>query len=226
MIKKIGIAALLIISIGIFVHSDRDPQQKTVKLTNRELVKKSKNGNCSLKVFYPQVGGLPDAAVEKKINSELKSQFISDDDVSDIENCQPEDRYNIEVTYCVKLNMQNILSIRIKHYMVTPGGGSTLLKGITFNVEDGESNKYEDLFRSDTNYISKINALVWGNIEEGDPTFESKMNTTDYEFYITENKLVILPFVSPQMAREVPINLSEIADICNPEGPLYPLIKR
>ncbi len=52
------------------------------------------------------------------------------------------------------------------------------------------------------------------------------MNTTEYEFCITENELVILSSMMPTMAREIPINLSKIADIINPEGPLNSLMKR
>lgn len=235
MVKKTEIIAMIIIGVVIIVLSNckerktpskKEPQIETVKVIKMELVKESKNGNCSLKVFYPQIGGLSNARVEKKINAELISKFISEDAVSDIENCQPEDRYNIEVTYSVKLNMKNVLSIMMKNYMVTPGGGSTLLEGVTINVKNGQLYKYEDLFRPDTNYIFKINKLVWGDIEEDEPSVKTKMKTTKYEFYITENELVILPIISPKMPNELPISLSEISDIINPEGPLGSLMKR
>jgi hypothetical protein len=235
MVKKIKIIAMLTISIGIFVltnctakkdTSSKEQPIETVNVINRELVKESKDGNCSLKIFYPQIEGLSNVAVEKKINAELINKFISKDHVYDIENCDPEARYKIEITYSTKLNKNNILSIMIKHYMVTPGGGSTLLEGFTVGVKNGELYKYEDLFKPDTNYILKINKIVWGYIEEDEPGFKTRMNTTKYEFYITENELVILPSVSPKMAGEVPINLSKITDIINPEGPLNSLMKR
>jgi len=235
MVKKIKIIAMLTISIGIFVltnctakkdTSSKEQPIETVNVMNRELVKESKDGNCSLKIFYPQIEGLSNVAVEKKINAELIKKFVSGYDTYDVENCKPEERYNIEVTYSVKLNTNNILSIMIKHYMVTPGGGSTLLKGFTVGVKNGELYKYEDLFKPDTNYILKINKLVWGDIEEDEPTFKIRMNTTKYEFYITENELVILPFISPKLPGEVPINLSKITDIINPKGPIDYLMKR
>ena len=235
MVKKMGIIAMLTISIGIFVLSNciarmytssKEQPIDTVNVINRELVKESKGGNCSLKISYPQIEGLSNAAVEKKINAELINKFISKDDVYDTENCDPEARFKMEITYSTKLNKNNILSIMTKHYMVTPGGGSTLLEGFTVNVRNGELYKYEDLFKPNTNYILKINKIVWGDIEEDEPTFESKMNTTEYEFCITENELVILSSMMPTMAREIPINLSKIADIINPEGPLNSLMKR
>ena len=235
MVKKIEIIAMLTISIGIFVLSNytatmdassKEQPIETVNVINRELVKESKSGDCSLKIFYPQIEGLSNAAVEKKINAEFIKKFVSGYDTYDVENCKPEERINIEVTHSVKLNTNNILSIMIKRYMVTPGGGSTLLEGFTVDVKNGELYKYEDLFKPNTNYILKINKLVWGDMEEDEPTFERKMNTTKYEFYITENELVILPFISPKLPWEVPINLSKITGIINPEGPLNSLMKR
>jgi len=235
MARKMEINAMLTISIGIFVLSNctaikdtssKEQSTETVNVINRELVKVSKSGNCSLKISYPQTEGLSNAAVEKIINAELINKFISEDYVYEIENCDPGPRYEIEITYSTKINMNNILSIMIKRYMVTSGGGSTLLEGFTVDVKRGEFYKYEDLFKPNTNYILKINKLVWGDMEEDEPTFERKMNTTRYEFYITENELVILPFISPKMPLEVPINFSKIADIINPDGPLKSLIER
>jgi len=235
MVRKMEIFAMLTTSIGIFVLSNctaiKDTSSKeqsieTVNVINRELVKKSKSGNCSLKISYPQTEGLSNAAVERIINAELINKIISEDYADEIENCDPGPRYEIEITYSTKLNMNNIFSIMIKRYMVTSGGGSTLLEGFTIDVKNGELYKYEDLFMPNTNYILKINKLVWGEMEEDEPTFERKMNTTRYEFYITENELVILPFISPMMPLEVRIDLSKIADIINPEGPLNSLIER
>ena len=147
MVKKIEIIAMLTISIGIFVLSNctgkKDTSSKeqpieTVEVINRELIKESKNGNCSLKISYAQIEGLSNAEVEEKINAELINKFISGYDDYDIENCKPEDRYKIEVTYSVKLNMNNILSILIKNYMISPGGATHLLEGFAVDVKNGE----------------------------------------------------------------------------------------
>jgi hypothetical protein len=234
MARKMGIIAILTISIGILSSANcvarmdtpgKELAVDTVNVINRELETESEGGNCSLKISYPQIEGMSNAAVEEIINAELLNEFISETDVHETENCHPEDRSDMETAYRTGLNGNNILSIMIRHYMVTPGGGSTMLKGFTIDVGNGDIYRYEDLFRPNSDYDLRINELVWGVMEEDEPLFERRMKKTKYEFYLTENELVILDSSMPTMAREIPISLSDIADIINPEGPLHSLTK-
>lgn len=232
-------------------------QQATISAVKLEKIKwqkKSQKGYCEYQAEYPQVRGLTDAKVEASINKYIKSKLLTPD--KEINQCDAEytrepetvqtGSTKDEVTYQVGLNKGDILSIEYSGISSFTGGVyGRPTQGITVNIKTGKVYSYRDLFKLESNYVSKMNKLIYEKLKtsnekdseielskeeaenianqfKSDSRLSSKDERKEYSFSLRGNKLVILDLFNTHALRAVQVGVepSEIKDLVNANGPL------
>jgi hypothetical protein len=109
----------------------------------------------------------------------------------------------------------------------------TVQKSLTMDLWDGREYRFADLFREDSGYKRKIDAILQKQIEEKDvPIFETtpfKGVGPNQDYYLTPEGLVVyyqLYEYTPYAYGfpTFPIPYSEISDIIDPKGPIGRLL--
>jgi Deacetylase PdaC len=246
-------------SFSVFAKPEFKITQETsgssVKLERLKSEKKSPKGYCGYQAEYPQVRGLADARVETNLNKYIKSKLLASDvDITQCDAGYTQSNANAqtvstkdEVTYQVTLNKGDLLSIEYSGISYSTGSVyGRPAQGITVNVKTGRVYSYRDLFKPGSNYVSKMNKLIYEklkNSEEKGPDIElskeesenianqfksdsklfSKNERNDYSFSLRGDKLVILDLFSTHALRAVQVGVkpSEIKDLVNSKGPLH-----
>ena len=181
-------------------------------------------------VVYPRVSGLPDDAVEDKINRLIHEQVLA---MIPKEGC---DVYQeIKGTYEVELNGRGILSLKFNVYSIRihAANGIDEQRSLTVNLETGKMYLLYDLFKRDSNYRNVITKIIQEQIQERDiPFIKEFKGIDDYEdFYLTENALVIyfqeIEFTPHYVGiPEFIIPYSQINNLIREEGPIARIINR
>lgn len=181
-------------------------------------------------VVYPRVSGLPDDAVEDKINRLIHEQVLA---MIPKEGC---DVYQeIKGTYEVELNGRGILSLKFNVYSIRihAANGIDEQRSLTVNLETGKMYLLYDLFKRNSNYRNVITKIIQEQIQEQDiPLIKEFKGIDDYEdFYLTENALVIyfqeIEFTPHYVGiPEFIIPYSQINNLIREEGPIARFINR
>lgn len=233
----------------------QEAPNSAVKLEKLKWEKKSPKGYCKYQAEYPQVRGLTDAKVEANINKYIKSKLLTSD--ADITQCDTEYTQALanvqaantkdEVTYQVVLNQGDLLSI--EYSGISSSIGSVYgrpAQGITVNLKTGKVYSYRDLFKPGSNYVSKMNKLIYEKLKalnekdsdielskeesenisnqfKSDSKLSSKNERNDYSFSLRGDKLVILDIFNTHALRAVQVGVKpcEIKGLVNHKGPLY-----
>lgn len=181
-------------------------------------------------VVYPRVSGLPDDAVEDKINPLIHEQVLA---MIPKEGC---DVYQeIKGTYEVELNERGILSLKFNVYSIRihAANGIDEQRSLTVNLETGKMYLLYDLFKRNSNYRNVITKIIQEQIQERDiPLIKEFKGIDDYEdFYLTETALVIyfqeIEFTPHYVGiPEFIIPYSQINNLIREEGPIARFINR
>lgn len=178
-------------------------------------------------VIYPRVEGLPDQAAQDKIN-----QAITDLVAELRANPQPgyePGKTDITITYKVGVNRNGVLSLRFEVYSFVEmaAHGFTLVRSLTFNLDNGEIYVFADLFKPGSNYQELINAFIKKQFAAEDiPVInEFESISDDQEYYLTVNDLVVyfqLYEYTPYYVGipEFSIPYSSLSEVINPAGPI------
>lgn len=180
----------------------------------------------NLNVYYPVVYGLPDLAVQQRINHtilNLVNQLIKDQGyyknplITDVTG-----------TYELKTNERGILSLSVINYAFAGGAhGMTFIKSLTFDVQTGKVYELKDLFKPGSDYVKRLSEIIRRQIAERNIPLlgEFKGIRPDQDYYIADKCLVvyfqlyeITPYVFGFPA--FPISVYEIQDIIDEDGPL------
>ena len=151
---------------------------------------------ANIKLEYPQVSGLANTEVQKKINDTLKQTITSfaAGAEKEIANRSEEDRpYEFEGYYVVTYNQNGILSLVTEQYGYTGGAhGMTYRNAFTFSLKDGKRLLLGDLFGANPNYKKVLNAKLSKLIkaEGGYLGGFTGLNTEKY-FYLKDGKVVV-----------------------------------
>lgn len=119
-----------------------------------------------LKINYPQVFGLENIFIQDKINQDiLETIYNMITGQGYYENQDTE----ITGTWELKNNNKGILSLTLINYAYSGGAhGLTIVKGLTFNVKIGLKYELRDLFKKDSDYVSKLSNIIKKQIQERD----------------------------------------------------------
>jgi hypothetical protein len=183
----------------------------------------------NIKINIPYVaGGTTPAAIEamnKAINS-------TNQDLLHDQGYPNPDIQQMDGTFEIKNNQRGVLSLSLLNYTFTGGAhGNTLQKSLTFDADTGHSYTLNQLFKPNSNYEERLNAIIQAQIKARElPLLVDYPGITpDQDFYIADKSLVIyfplydiLPYVwgFPYF----PISVFEIQDIIDEEGPLGELM--
>ncbi len=192
----------------------------TAKIAEHEIV------DTNVNVKYPSVFGLTDRSVEEQVNNRIKEL---------VELLMVERGYGREYLaemvgdYQVALNDKGILSIRFENYSYfeKAAHGNTVVKSLTFNLENGEEYGLYQLFRIRSIYRLIISNRIKEDIKRRNIplTTRFKRINDDQTYYLTNNSLVIY-FETYEYTPgyigipEFHIPYTIVANVINEEGPL------
>lgn len=197
---------------------DRD--ETLIILTNKML---SPNKNIS--IFFPVVSGMKNTAVQQRINSMILyvvNKLIIDQGYyqSTIETMIGD--------FEIKNNQRGFLSLSISNYtyIYHAAHGNTIIKSLTFNLQDGNIYTLSDLFKPGSNYQKILSDIIAKQIAERKiDILEYNGIAPDQDFYIADRCLVVY-FQLYQITPYVfgfpffPISVYELTDIIKEGTPL------
>jgi hypothetical protein len=180
-------------------------------------------------VYYPVIDGLQDDAVESKINDQLKQIFV--DGRKDLKE---EDYLSVEDTFTAELK-NNLLIIKRSGYDYYFGAahGMPIKDYYHINMNTGDFYSLSDLFKKDSDYVTKLNDIILEKINKAaeDPNsmiFVDSFETIneDQFFTITNDSLIIYfyPYDIAAYAAGFPefeIPFDEINDIIDTSGAFW-----
>lgn len=181
-----------------------------------------------LQIRYPQLTGLPNRKAQMIINDRIMQmvyRLIRD------QGYVQDPAKEMTGTYEIALNGHGLISIVFRNYAYAQGAahGVTVQKSLTMDLWDGREYRFADLFREDSDYKRKIDAILQKQIEEKEvPIFDTvpfKGVGPNQDYYLTPEGLVVyyqLYEYTPYAYGfpTFPIPYSEISDIVDPQGPI------
>lgn len=182
-----------------------------------------------IEVYFPFVIGLPNPQAERLINQSI---------VSTLNGILVELGYHdsnlVEMigNFEIKTNERGILSLSLLIYSFTGGAhGLTIIKSLTFDITTGKQYELEDLFKLNSEYVSKLSSIIQKKIIEWETPLldEFKSIRSDQDFYLADHSLVVyfqLYEITPYVAGfpYFPIPILDVQDIIRPDGPLEKLL--
>ncbi len=185
-----------------------------------------------LNILFPEVDGLREKRIEKEINHSIAKKMHRM-----IEELGYGSESGLEIWggYQVKLNESGVLGLRLEHFSQTEEGGRArlIVKPLNFDLKTGEIFKFEDLFKNDTDYASRINELIKSEI-----ALKQISLSTEFfgifkrqSFYLAEASLAIVfqpGEYTPESAEalEVEIAYEALIDLVYKNGPIARLLER
>jgi len=180
-------------------------------------------------IYYPFVVGLANRQAETNINAAI---------VQSLNEILVELGYhdaNLQEMlgqFEVKTNERGIFSLSLTVYSFTGGAhGMTIIKSLTFDVVTGRQYNLADLFKVESDYVTKLSSIIQKKINDWETPLLDEFTKirSDQDFYVADHSLVIyfqLYEITPYVAGfpYFPIPILDIQDIINPNGPLEKLL--
>ncbi len=179
-------------------------------------------------VNYPKISGIGVSDVQNTINTKLKALFTESR-----KNLKKTDNLFVTDTFTAE-QIKDLLIINKTGYDYPVGAAhGTLFSFFYFiNTKTGEFYQLKDLFKSDSDYVSKLNKIVVKQMEENSKDgmvyfYDGKDPISkDQYFYISEDGLVIYfdsGAIAPYAAGfpEFKIPFKDINSIINMEGSFW-----
>lgn len=169
-------------------------KQNAITITTESFIKESEN--APIKLDYPQVSGLANAAAQKSINDTIKQlvlNYAADAEKQIANRLEDERPYEFQGGYVVTYNKDGVLSLVTEQYGYTGGAhGMTYRNAFTFSLKDGKRLLIGDLLKANPNYKKELNTKLSKRIkaEGGYLGGFTGLNTEKY-FYLKEGKLVV-----------------------------------
>ena len=193
--------------------------------------------NRSLLIYYPELKGLRDEAIQATINDRFKKQFLSSANVSE--------KYD-DGSYAQSATVdfqgsenKDLLVILMTGYTMPNGAahGMPIKQYYHTNLKTGVSYKLADLFNNNSKYLSKLTSILKSKMEKANKEEDKMYQTTsftitpDQGFYLTKEALNIYftPYEIASYAEGFPsfsISYNEIRDIINTEGDFWKSFQR
>lgn len=213
----------------------------TLKLKKTQIVKRQfshEQGNSIKDVAYPQIRGLSSRYIERRINTYLRTKFLSLDAPEDVGHLYEDDedknerQYEEQVDFSVTLVTDTTLSVRMLSYLDFGGAHPThYYEAFNIDLRSGYRYTYEDLFLMDSDFRNTIPELVVASLQaqakENNDSYYAFEPKETFEFFLSKKNLVIFNLYSQHVMQmiEAPVKLTDIAELIHPEGPLYPLLR-
>ena len=166
------------------------------------VIKEKYKPNFSFLIYIPQIKGIKNRKVEKKVNSKLKtlSYFkpFAEDQISHSINENDVLDYSYYGTFEVTFFKKNILILSLTGYYYPLGAAHGLSSKITpvINLDTGEFYSLEDLFNPNSDWKNRLDSIIQKMIDK-EPQYEYvykdgfKGIDEGQNFYIDDNNLYI-----------------------------------
>lgn len=186
----------------------------------------------NIEIYYPFVYGLPNLAAQGRMNAAIEAQaraLIQEQQA----NQAGEGTTTMTGLYEIKTNERGVLSLTQSNYAYTPPAahGMTLLRSLTFDVNQGKAYSLGELFQPGSAYIDRISDQIRAQIAARDVPLLGEFTeiAPDQSYYIADKALVIY-FQLYEMTPYVygfpmfPISVYSLQDILLENGPLGRMI--
>lgn len=196
--------------------------QGPVRISTRRIT----TGNGMITVDYPAVKGMDSPTAQHRINRDIVTLL---DDIMREQGYYSKQKLEMLGWYEIKTNERGILSLTLGNYAFAypSAHGMTIVKGITFNTEDGSVVELKSLFKPGSDYVKVLSGIVGQQIKDRDIQLldEFKGISPDQDFYIADKALVLffqLYDITPYAAglQYFPISVYQLRDIMDEEGVL------
>lgn len=212
------------------------------KISEKSFNYKSGDGRFKIAVKYPQISGLKNPVIEKKLNDFFMKKFLTGyEDLygrkvnflnkNDIEFCykdfkdsfDPESTYSIEKEYTIGVCQNNILSVLSSGLAIlVPSAHPTkLIDTFTINLNNGKVYELKDLFKPKSDYMKALDEII-----KKRKSYIEK-NNKSYDFYLTRDELVLIntSTIFAIQGVEERIKFEKIKNILDENGPAFLLMK-
>ncbi|MCE3198166.1 PdaC/SigV domain-containing protein [Paenibacillus sonchi] len=168
--------------------------QNAITIKTESIVKAHKD--APVKLDYPQVSGLANAAAQKTINDTIKQTFtkFAAEAEKEIANKPSDDRpYEYDGGYVITYNQDGILSLITQQYEYNGGAhGMTYRNAFTFSLKDGKRLLIGDVLKANPNYKKELNAKL-SKLIKADGGYLGGFNglNTEKNFYVKDGKMVV-----------------------------------
>ncbi|WMT41166.1 DUF4163 domain-containing protein [Paenibacillus sp. D2_2] len=164
---------------------------------------------ASIKVEYPQVGGLKNKSAERKINDLLQSRtddFVKQS-LKETKEGPPVSGHTYQFlgNYTVTFNRDGLLSILLQYYSYTGGAhGNPVREGLTFRLSDGKLLTLDELLKDNPDYRKIVDPAIAKQLEATEGYFGGfKTIGSNPSYYLKNDGVVIflplyeyLPYVN------------------------------
>ncbi|WP_246001164.1 RsiV family protein [Oceanobacillus piezotolerans] len=186
----------------------------------------------NIHVYYPQVNRMKDTTLANHI----KQLIIKD--TQTLINLQvgnmPSTLEEMLGSYALKNNQRKVFSLTLTNYTYheKAAHGMTFIKALTFDLTKEKKVNLADLFKPRSDYKQRLSKLVEEQIIARDVPLLGAFTgiKPDQDFYIADKTLVLfyqLYDITPYVYGfpMFPINIYDIQDIINKDGPLERLVE-
>ncbi|HEX9253012.1 MAG TPA: DUF4163 domain-containing protein, partial [Ignavibacteriaceae bacterium] len=113
-----------------YIIADKDfNKADTLEIKTLNYSKSTKDSTAIINIDYPQIEGLENAAIERKVNLFLEEEFKQaiawfdevQSDTAFFEDFPSEMQYTFETGFQTEFNSKNFISIVLSHYQFTGG---------------------------------------------------------------------------------------------------------
>ncbi|WP_075619895.1 DUF3298 and DUF4163 domain-containing protein [Paenisporosarcina indica] len=180
-------------------------------------------------VYYPFVVGLGNQQAEIKINAAIVDTLNKI--LVELGFHSPSLQEMLG-EFEIKTNERGIFSLSLSVYSFTGGAhGMTIIKSLSFDVSSGQLYELSDLFKPNSDYVTKLSSIIAGKIKDWKTLLLEPFSkiSNNQDFYLADHSLVIyfqLYEITPYVAGfpYFPIPILDIQDIIKPNGPLNKLL--
>ena len=159
-------------------------------------------------MVYPQLAGMPDSAVQGKINAILQKRAEEfrrsmNQAVESGKGLPTFKHFTAKMEYTVRLQIEDKISLTLMSYTFTGGAhGSSSLEGYTFDLVNGKLLQYSDLFKLDPASRKFLNDEIAKQIMQRNiPIFNPFRGIGDNPgYYLKEGKKVVIVFQQYEIA--------------------------
>ncbi len=227
---KIIYAFIIYLLFTSFSKAETD----SLTIIRHEFYQSTEDTSAYVRIIYPQIAGLRNSAIQNKINSFLKTEFMQanswfEDFIADtdyISEFPPDWAFSFECDFRITYNSNEILSLVLDYYEFTGGAhGNYYSVGYNIRVSDGEPIYLNNILKPNSIQalsefcVEEILDMFDANSLNDAGFFEDALTISDdQDFFITPDDLVIqfdpyevAPFAMGSI--EVKLNFGKIKNI-------------
>ncbi|MGQ9643919.1 MAG: DUF3298 and DUF4163 domain-containing protein [Ignavibacterium sp.] len=192
---------LFFITATVYAETD------SLTIIKKEFFKSTEDTSAYVKISYPQINGLNNSEIQKKINSFLESEFMQaktwyDEFTSDTDYTSefpPDWVFSFEADYRVEYNSKDFISIVMDYFEFTGGAhGNYYSVGYNIRTSDGAVLTLDDILKPNSlQALSEfcaeeiLNMFNANSLNEAGLFEDELVISEDQDFFVTQNSLVI-----------------------------------